>query len=154
MMADLFNQDFLDFITALNKTEVEYILVGGYAVILHGYARSTGDMDVWVNKTSGNYQKLKKAFQIFRAPIFPEKDFIGNNFDVWGIGKEPNRIEILNQLKGITFKEAYPFCKIFIQNKIEVRYIHINHLIKAKEAAGRFKDKNDIEHLNKNIKKP
>lgn len=148
-MADLFNQDFLEFIDALNKTQVEYILVGGYAVILHGFARSTGDMDIWVNKTSVNYQKLKKAFQLFGAPIFPEKDFLGNEIDVWGIGKEPNRIEVLNQLKGITFDEAFAFCKTFVQNKIEVKYIHLNHLIKAKEAAGRFKDKNDIEQLKK-----
>ncbi|MEO8712546.1 MAG: hypothetical protein ABI405_10505 [Parafilimonas sp.] len=153
-MADLFNQDFLDFIDALNKAHVEYILVGGYAVILHGYTRSTGDMDVWVNKTSDNYKKLKQAFQLFGAPIFSEEEFMGNNFDVWGIGKEPNRIEILNLLKGIIFNEAYPLCKIFIQNTIEIRYIHINHLIKAKEAAGRFKDKNDIEQLKKNIRKP
>ncbi len=140
-MADLFNQDFLDFIDALNKAHVEYILVGGYAVILHGHTRTTGDMDVWIDKTSLNYQKLKKAYSIFGASIFTEKDFLGNEVDVWGIGKEPNRIEILNQLKGITFEEAYPLCKTFIQNKIEVKYIHINHLIKAKEAAGRFKDK-------------
>ena len=148
-MADLFNEDFLDFINVLNKAEVEYILVGGYAVILHGYARSTADMDVWVNKTPANYHKLKKAFQLFGAPIFSEKDFIESDFDVWGIGREPNRIEILNQLKGVTFEEAYPFCKTFIQNKIEVKYIHINHLIKAKQASGRFKDKNDIEQLKK-----
>ena len=50
LMADLFNKDFLDFIDALNKAEVEYIFVGGYAVILHGFARTTGDMDIWVNK--------------------------------------------------------------------------------------------------------
>jgi hypothetical protein len=151
-MADLFNKDFLDFIDALNKAKVEYILVGGYAVILHGFARSTGDMDIWVNKTPSNYQNLKKSFLLFGAPIFPEEDFLGNKIDVWGIGKEPNRIEILNRLKGITFEEAYPLCKVFIQNEIEVRYIHINHLIKAKEAAGRFKDKNDIEQLKKTNK--
>ena len=56
-MADLFNQDFQDFIGALNKAAVEYILVGRYAVILHGYIGSTADMDVWVNKTLENYQK-------------------------------------------------------------------------------------------------
>ena len=148
-MADLFNLDFLDFIDALNNASVEYILVGGYAVILHGYTRSTGDMDVWVNKTYDNYQKLIKAFQLFGAPIFSENDFLKSDHDVWGIGKEPNRIEILNQLKGVTFAEAYELCKIFVQNKVEVKYIHINHLIQAKEAAGRFKDKNDIEHLKK-----
>lgn len=51
-MADLFNNDFIDFLEACSNSEVEYLLVGGYAVILHGYIRSTADMDVWVNKTS------------------------------------------------------------------------------------------------------
>lgn len=148
-MANLFNQDFQDFIEALNKAAVEYILVGGYAVILHGYIRSTADMDVWVNKTSTNYQKLKSAFLYFGAPVFLEKDFLGNQFDVWGIGIEPNRIEVLNNIKGVEFSEAYSICKTFIQNNIEVKYIHINHLIQAKEAAGRFKDKADIEELKK-----
>ncbi len=151
-MADLFNQDFQDFIESLNKAAVEYILVGGYAVILHGYIRSTADMDVWVNKTSDNYQRLKKAFNLFGAPIFSEEDFLGNQFDVWGIGMEPNRIEVLNKIKGIKFSEAYPLCKTFIQNNIEVKYIHLNHLIQVKEAAGRFKDKADIEELKKRNK--
>jgi hypothetical protein len=74
-MADLFNEDFLDFINVLNKAEVEYILVGGYAVILHGYARSTADMDVWVNKTPANYHKLKKAFSAIRRPNIFGKRF-------------------------------------------------------------------------------
>ena len=53
-MADLFNEHFRDFIQALNEQQVEYVLVGGMAVILHGYVRSTGDMDIWVNKTKLN----------------------------------------------------------------------------------------------------
>ena len=148
-MADLFNQDFQDFIDSLNKSKVEYILVGGYAVVLHGYIRSTGDMDIWVNKTASNYQKLRNAFQLFGAPIFSELDFLGNNFDVWGVGKEPNRIEMLTDLKGVRFEEAYPFCKTFVQNSVEIKYIDLANLIRAKEAAGRFKDKNDIEQLKK-----
>lgn len=87
-MADLFNQDFQEFIEALNIVKVEYILVGGYAVILHGYIRSTADMDVWVNKTSDNYVRLRKAFDLFGAPVFSEKDFLGNEADVWAIGIE------------------------------------------------------------------
>ena len=111
-MADLFNQDFQDFIEALNKAAVEYILVGGYAVILHGYIRSTADMDVWVNKTSDNYQKLKKAFYHFGAPVFSQQEFLGNQFDVWGIGIEPNRIEVLNKIKGVEFLKSTPFAKL------------------------------------------
>ncbi len=148
-MADLFNQDFQDFIEALNKAAVEYIVVGGYAVILHGYVRSTADMDIWINKTSVNYQKLKDAFFDFGAPVFSAEEFLGDQFDVWGIGIEPNRIEVLNKVKGLEFSEAYPFCNTFIQNSIKVKYIHLNHLIQAKEAAGRFKDKADIEELTK-----
>lgn len=148
-MANLFNQDFQDFIEALNKTGVEYILVGGYAVILHGYIRSTADMDVWVNKTGNNYLKLKKAFHLFGAPIFSQQEFLGDEFDVWGIGIEPNRIEVLNNVKGVKFSEAFPFCKTFTQNNVAVNYIHLTHLIQAKEAAGRFKDKDDIEQLKR-----
>ena len=51
-MANLFNDDFTDFLGACSVNKVEFLLVGGYAVILHGYIRSTADMDIWVNKTS------------------------------------------------------------------------------------------------------
>lgn len=84
-MANLFNQDFQDFIEAFNSFEVEYILVGGYAVILHGYIRSTGDMDIWVNKTIKNYQKIKKALNQFGAPCFSENEFLGNEFTYGGL---------------------------------------------------------------------
>ncbi len=78
---------------------------------------------------------------------------MGNDLDVWGIGVEPNRIEVLNNIKGVEFAEAFPVCNTFTQNHVVVRYIHLNHLLKAKEAAGRFKDKADIEQLNKRNRK-
>ena len=64
-MIDIFNPDFRDLIRSLNKCDVEYLLVGGYAVILHGYVRSTSDMDIWINRTEENYHKLMKAFLDF-----------------------------------------------------------------------------------------
>lgn len=69
-MADYFNEDFRDFIRAMNNQQVEYILVGGMAVILHGYVRTTGDMNIWVRQTKDNYQKIVKAFDEFRMPVF------------------------------------------------------------------------------------
>lgn len=69
-MGNVFNDDFRDFIQALNNHNVEYILVGGYAVILHGYRRVTGDMDIWANRTKENYHKLARAFHEFRLPLF------------------------------------------------------------------------------------
>ncbi len=79
-MGNIFNEDFSDFIQALNKTGVEYILVGGYSVIIHGYNRTTGDMDIWVNKTESNYNKLLTAFAIFRMPVFDmnKENFLNN----------------------------------------------------------------------------
>ena len=149
-MGDLFNQDFQEFIEALNNNGVEYILVGGYAVILHGFVRSTADMDVWINKTQANYKKLSLAYKDFGAPIFSEADFLGNTYDVWSIGTPPNRIDVMNEVKGVSFEEAYALCKVYTQEKVDIRYIHLNHLIKAKEAAGRYKDKADLEQLLKN----
>jgi hypothetical protein len=70
-MANIFNDDFRDFLDALNHNEVKYILVGGFSVILHGYPRTTGDMDIWVQRSSENYQKIKKAFFEFGMPVFP-----------------------------------------------------------------------------------
>jgi hypothetical protein len=151
-MANLFNEDFQDFIRAFNDNRVRYILVGGYAVILHGYIRSTADMDIWVDKTKVNYQKLKKALNQFGAPGFSENEFLGDEFNVWGFGREPNRIEILSEVKGLKFDVAYKKSITYEQENLPIRFIHFNDLLESKKAAGRFKDKNDIEQLNKKNK--
>jgi predicted nucleotidyltransferase len=152
MMANLFNQDFQEFIQALNTNDVKYILVGGYAVILHGYIRSTADMDIWVDKTEGNYSKLKKALNQFGAPCFSKNEFLGDQFNVWGIGREPNRIEIMSEVKGLKFNIAYKKSQTYQQENLQIKFIHLNDLLASKKAAGRFKDKNDIEQLNKKKK--
>jgi hypothetical protein len=151
-MANLFNEDFQDFIRAFNDNRVRYILVGGYAVILHGYIRSTADMDIWVDKTKVNYQKLKKALNQFGAPGFSENEFLGDEFNVWGFGREPNRIEILSEVKGLKFDIAYKKSITYEQENLPIRFINFNDLLESKKAAGRFKDKNDIEQLNKKNK--
>lgn len=148
-MANLFNEDFQDFIRAFNDNRVRYILVGGYAVILHGYIRSTADMDIWVDKTKVNYQKLKKALNQFGASGFSENEFLGDEFNVWGFGREPNRIEILSEVKGLKFDVAYKKSITYEQENLPIRFINFNDLLESKKAAGRFKDKNDIEQLNK-----
>ncbi len=148
-MSDLFNRDFHDFIRSLNNNDVKYLLVGGYAVILHGYIRSTADMDIWVEKTKENFEKLNKALHEFGAPSIPENEFFGNQFDVWGIGKEPNRIEIMSEVKGLKFELAYKECLVFEQENLKIKYIDFANLIETKNAVGRFKDKDDIEHLKK-----
>jgi hypothetical protein len=76
-MPNIFNEDFRDFIAILNKHEVKYILVGGYAVVLHGYRRTTGDLDIWVNQTKENYLRLIKVYREFGLH---EEDMTEENF--------------------------------------------------------------------------
>lgn len=147
---DIFNPDFRDFILSLNQYEVEYILVGGYAVILRGYSRSTGDMDVWVNRTEENFSKLQKAIHHFGIPLnaVPRDRFFSDEYDVFQFGKPPFAIEVLTQLKGdFSFAEAFSLSTIENAEGFPVRVIHLKHLIEAKKAAGRHKDLNDIENL-------
>lgn len=150
-MANIFNEHFRDFIKALNDNNVEYVLVGGMAVILHGYVRGTGDMDVWVNKTKENYYKLVKSFTQFGMPVFDmtEKAFLGKEFDVWGIGVQPVKIEVMTAVKGLNFTETYNMSQLFHEDGLNIRFIHLNHLLQAKKASGRFRDLDDIDQLTK-----
>jgi hypothetical protein len=145
------SEDFLDFIKALNKFEVRYILVGGYAVVLRGYSRSTGDMDVWVEPTADNFIKLQKAFAHFGMPTtaITQENFLGNEMDVFSFGVEPQAIDVMTAVKGLDFSDTYTYATIHIHEDVPIKLVHKNQLIEAKKASGRFKDLNDIEHLNK-----
>lgn len=149
-MGNIFNDDFRDFIQALNNHDVEYILVGGYAVILHGYRRVTGDMDIWVKRTKENYAKLTRAFVEFRLPLFDmtEEKFLDiETADVFSFGRPPVGIDIITELKGVQFDEAFSHSQIFDENGLKIRFLHLDNLIQAKKAAGRYKDLDDVEKL-------
>lgn len=151
-MADIFNPDFQDFIIAFNKANVDYILVGGYSVILHGYSRTTGDMDIWVNQSDENYTKITQAFHIFGMPVFDmtrEKFLDKNNYDVFRFGRKPSSIELMTAVKGLNFEEAFAASTKVEIDDIQIQLIHYDHLIAAKKAAGRPRDWNDIENLER-----
>ena len=133
----------------MDKHKVDFLLVGGYAVIIHGYTRSTGDMDLWINQTTENYHNLKKVYQDFGAPIFSEEDFQSDKFDVWSIGVEPRKIEILTHVDGLIFEESKSHCNWINENDFKVSYIDFEDLIKNKLASGRYKDLADVEQLRK-----
>jgi len=151
-MPNLFNYDFLEFLELLGKHEVEYLLVGGYAVILNGYVRSTGDLDLWVNKSKENYTKLVKVYSDFGAPIFPFEEFDNDKFDVWSIGVEPTKIEVLTHVDGLNFYDSTKRCNYLKIQNLKIPYINYDDLLKNKEASGRYKDLADIEQLKKNRK--
>ena len=149
-MGNIFQTDFRDFLTALNDQEVRYILVGGFSVILHGYARTTGDMDIWVERSTENYLKLKKAFLQFGMPVFDmtAENFLSHpNWDVFTFGTPPVAIDIMVKVKGLDFETCYQRSVWFEDADLVIRTIHKNDLLKAKEVAGRSKDLDDIENL-------
>jgi hypothetical protein len=150
-MGDIFNQDFADFIDCFNKNNVEYILVGGMAVILNGYVRTTGDMDVWVNRTEENYRKITIAFSDFGMPVFDmrRERFLSSDFDVWTFGRDPIRIDLMTEVKGLSFDECFTKAEYFTENNVVFRFLHLNSLLAAKRASGRNRDMDDIEQLTK-----
>jgi hypothetical protein len=152
-MSNVFNVDFQDFISALNQSDVSYMLVGGYAVILHGYARTTGDMDIWVQPTRENYQRLVKAFQVFGMPLFDmtESKFLDKDFyDVFSFGRPPVCIDIVTNITGVEFDAAHAKSQWFeIRDGLKVCSLSLNDLITSKKAAARNKDLDDIDHLTK-----
>ena len=149
-MGNIFNEDFRDFIQALNDNEVRYILVGGFSVILHGYSRTTGDIDIWVERTSDNYQKIKAAFLQFGMPVFDmiEENFLMHkNWDVFTFGNPPSAIDLMVAVKGLDFKESFKKAVLFEDDNLIIRTIHKDDLISAKKAAGRPKDLDDLQNL-------
>lgn len=149
-MGNIFNSDFRDFIAALNYNQVRYMLVGGYSVILHGYSRTTGDMDLWVERTKDNYLKIKDAFEEFGMPVFDmtEENFLHHpNWDVFTFGIPPVAIDLMIGLEGFNFQEIFDRSVIFKDDELNIRVIHKNDLIAAKKKAGRSKDLDDLENL-------
>ncbi|WP_425390887.1 nucleotidyltransferase [Ekhidna sp.] len=155
-MADLFNQDFLEYLQLLNNYEVEYVLLGGMAVNIHGYRRSTGDMDLFVNPTLENHNRLKKVHQKFGMMMGEMGDlenFLNTQkYDVYTFGVSPIQIDVMTACRGITFDEAFTNAELYPINEVSIRVINYETLLKTKKATKRTRDLADIEELKK-IKK-
>lgn len=150
-MSNILNDDFVDFINALQDCKVEYILVGGYAVIYHGYNRTTGDLDVWVNPTKENYQKLILAFNKFGLSLFDmteELFLVNKELNVFTFGRPPVCIDLLTRLKGLNFEEVYSNSYQTEFSGVQVRMIDLPDLIRAKIASNRPKDIDDVNHIS------
>ncbi len=146
---NIFNLDFLDFLKALNQTQVKYILVGGYSVIIYGHSRTTGDMDLWLEQSTDNYENLTSAFDIFGMPIFDmtKERFLSNTMDVFSFGRPPVSIDLMTQVKGLKFAEAFANAQFFEIDDVKIRVLHLNDLRKAKKASNRPKDQDDLLNL-------
>lgn len=105
------NPDFVDLLRAFAARDVRFLLVGAYALALHGRPRATGDLDVWVDATPENAARVMAALTEFGAPMdqIAESDFARPGI-VYQIGVAPGRIDILTQLTGLAFADAWLNC--------------------------------------------
>lgn len=144
----MFSQDFKDFVELLIKHEAEYLIVGGYAVGIHGHPRYTGDLDIWLNPTSENAEKILRCVNEFGFSSFNLKitDFTKEG-NIIQLGYPPLRIDLLTQIDGVSFDECYPNKMEIEIADITVNFIGYHDLIKNKKETGRLKDLDDIENL-------
>lgn len=144
------NDDFRDFLTALHDEGVEFLVVGAYAVAAHGAPRATGDLDVLVRPSAANAARVMRALARFGAPVdalgIRQDDFVRPEV-VCQIGLPPRRIDILTEISGVSFEEAWR--EKVVQNVagIEVCFPSREILIRNKRASGRPKDLADLHSL-------
>lgn len=144
----MFSQDFKEFVILLIKNKVEYLIVGGYAVGIHGHPRYTGDLDIWLNATTENASKVLASVNEFGFTSFnlSIEDLIKEG-NVIQLGYPPLRIDLLNQIDGVTFDECYKNRKEVEIEGILVNFIGYKELLQNKKASGRNRDKDDLENL-------
>ena len=144
----MFSQDFREFIESLIKNNAEYLIVGGYAVGIHGHPRYTGDLDIWLNPTPENAERLLQSVNEFGFSSFQlaTKDFItpGN---IIQLGYPPLRIDLLTEIDGVTFSGCFQNRKEVIIDGLTINFIGYEDLLKNKKQSGRLRDIDDINHL-------
>jgi predicted nucleotidyltransferase len=154
MKASCFSDDVQEFLKLLAAHKVKYVIVGGEAVIYHGYARLTGDVDFFYESSRQNARKLYGALKEFWAGDIPgikAFDELMEEGLILQFGVPPNRIDLINQISGVTFSEAWENKSTdSIEsggNKIPVYWIGVKELIRNKEAIARPKDMEDLKYL-------
>ncbi|MDQ3254642.1 MAG: nucleotidyltransferase [Acidobacteriota bacterium] len=144
----MLNRDFREFIQSLNDNDVRHMIVGGYAVALHGHPRYTKDIDVWIEMSAENAARMIAALEQFRFGSLglTAADFLVPQ-QVVQLGQPPNRIDILVKLSGVEFEACYKSRITVDIDGVAVSIINLEDLKKNKRAAGRLQDLADVENL-------
>ncbi|MDR9366202.1 MAG: nucleotidyltransferase [Balneolaceae bacterium] len=151
-----FSNDCVEFIIALNSHKVKWVIVGGEAVIYYGHIRLTGDVDFFYSNELDNRTRLWNALNDFWDHNIPgnltEND-LGELGNFIQFGVPPNRIDLMNQIDGVEFDEAWENRVVELihinDEKIKVNYIGLNQLIKNKSVSNRPKDQEDLKYLKR-----
>jgi hypothetical protein len=141
-----------EFIADLIRYQVSFVLIGGYAVIYHGYVRTTGDVDIWLKPDNENKEKMLDLLQ--RLDFNPESIQRVREADftkalAFHIGSPPERIDFLTQISGVKFEDAVKDQSYITDGNLRIPVISYKHLITNKMLSNRLKDKADVEELSK-----
>ena len=145
--------NFEEVLKVFNHYQVDFIIAGGYAVIFHGYGRTTGDLDIWVNPIEENKQKLIAAFLLLeydqRLIDYLEATDFSKPFAI-KLGDEPIQLDVFNAITGVSYDIAAPNSIPFkFSEGLEARFINLPELITNKMLTGRLKDMADVEELQR-----
>ena len=149
----MLDKNFKEFIALLEKEAVKYLVIGGYAVGIHGFPRYTEDLDIFIAISPHNAERMPLVFQEFGFTDFAlsKEDFLRKDYIV-EVGREPLKIQVLTGIDGVTFDECYQNKLMVTDGRQKIPFIGIEQLLKNKKASPRAKDKIDLEEL-KHIQK-
>ncbi len=150
MSAPALNPDFMDILVAFETEEVEFLIVGAFAMALHGAPRFTGDIDLWVRPDPANAARVHRALARFGAPLATH-GVAASDFSVAGavyqMGLPPRRIDVLTAIDGVAFEDAWIGRVEKVLGGVNLPFLGLVELVRNKRAAGRAKDLLDVELL-------
>ena len=148
------NRDFLDLLAALHDRSARFLVIGAHALAAHGFPRSTGDLDIWVSMEPENAVRVWKALVDFGAPV-EALDISPLDFETRGrvvqLGTPPRRIDILTEISGVEFEDAWPARLLATVEGIELPFLGRETLIQNKLASARPKDLADVSALRGDV---
>lgn len=139
--------DFKDLLCLLNGRSVDYLVVGGWALGVHGYIRATGDMDIWIGQSDTNIGNLLAALDDFGVPEGIDANFFKEKGNAFRMGSPPIQIEIITEASGIDFGASYSNRVLIDTDGLQIPFLSYEDLVKNKRASGRLRDLADLEGL-------
>ncbi len=149
------NPDFEDILKALTEAGARFLIVGAHALAVHGVPRATGDLDIWIETSPDNAERVWRAVTIFGAPVeslkMTPEDFAKGDMVVQ-LGLPPRRIDILTGVSGLIFADAWEDRVMQQVGRVTVPFLGRSSLVRNKRATGRLKDLADLEAMGEKAK--
>jgi len=141
--------EWLEFLSLLQRYDAKFVIVGAYALAAHGRPRASQDIDIFVEPSAENAERVAKALDDFGYPELAKEsvEAFSNPPRMASLGLPPLRIDIMNHIDGVPFQRAYAGALEETLGGVDVRFIGLSDFVATKRASGRTKDLLDIELL-------